>query len=54
MSSGPSVLLLYRNLAKPSVASNIGLGVSALHTVRVLRRAGVVVEAASIAEPADV
>ena len=54
MSSGPNVLLLYRNLAKPSVASNIGLGVSALHTVRVLRRAGVAVEAASIAEPADV
>jgi hypothetical protein len=52
--SGPNVLLLYRNLAKAEVGSNIGLGVNALHTVRVLRRAGVVVEAASVADPADV
>ncbi len=52
--SGPNVLLLYRNMAKAEVGSNIGLGVNALHTVRVLRRAGVVVEAASVAAPADV
>jgi hypothetical protein len=52
--SGPNVLLLYRNLAKAELGSNIGLGVNALHTVRVLRRAGVVVEAASVADPADV
>ncbi len=52
--SGPNVLLLYRNLAKAQLGSNIGLGVNALHTVRVLRRAGAVVEAASVAEPADV
>ena len=54
MSAGPNVLLLYRNLAKFSAGSNIGLGVNALHTVRVLRRAGVTVEAASVAEPPDV
>ena len=54
MSSGPHVLLVYRNLAKPSVASNIGLGVSALHTVRVLRRSDVTVEAVSAGDPADV
>jgi hypothetical protein len=41
-------------MAKAEVGSNIGLGVNALHTVRVLRRAGVVVEAASVAAPADV
>jgi hypothetical protein len=52
--SGPNVLLLYRNLAKVELGSNIGLGVNALHTVRVMRRAGVVVEAASVADPADV
>ena len=52
--SGPNVLLLYRNLAKAEVGSNIGLGVSALHTVRVLRRAGVTMDAASAAQPADV
>lgn len=51
--SGPNVLLVYRNLQKAAVGSNIGLGVSALHTVRVLRRAGVTVDTASAAQPAD-
>lgn len=55
MSSGPHVLLVYRNLTKaPSNGSAIGLGVSALHTVRVLQRAGVDVEATPAAEPKDV
>jgi hypothetical protein len=54
MSNDPKVLLLYRNLAKRAAGSAIGLGVNALHSVRVLRRAGVHVEAAPVAEPVDV
>jgi hypothetical protein len=49
------VLLIFRNITKvPSSGSAIGLGVNALHTVRVLRRAGVEVDAAPAAEPRDV
>jgi hypothetical protein len=55
MSSGPNVLLVYRNLAKtPSAGSAIGLGVAAIHTVRVLRRAGVEAEAMPAWEPKDI
>lgn len=55
MNSGPHVLLVYRNLTKvPTCGSAIGLGVSAAHTVRVLRRAGVDIEAAPAAEPQDI
>jgi glycosyltransferase involved in cell wall biosynthesis len=54
MTSAAKLLVLYRATAAPSAASNIGLGVSALHTVRVLRRAGVAVEAARVAEVVDV
>ena len=51
----PHVLLVYRNLTKASSSgSAIGLGVNALHSVRVLRRAGVDADATPAAEPADV
>jgi hypothetical protein len=50
----PNVLVLYRAMPKPGVASNIGLGVSAMHTLRVLRRARVAIEAVSVAEVPDV
>lgn len=49
------VLLVFRNLSKPSAnGSAIGLGVNALHSVRVLRRAGVEVDATAAGEPPDV
>lgn len=49
------VLLIYRNMVKAnSTGSAIGLGVNALHSVRVLRRAGVEVDATPAAEPPDV
>lgn len=51
----PHVLLIYRRVVRPSDSgSAIGLGVNAIHTVRVLRRAGVEVDAAPAAEPPDV
>lgn len=51
----PHVVLVYRNLARSSsLGSAIGLGVNALHSVRVLRRAGVEVDATPAAEPPDV
>ncbi len=53
--TSPHVLIVYRNPARtPSEASAIGLGVNALHTVRVLRRAGAAAEATPAWEPEDV
>jgi hypothetical protein len=48
------LLLIYRNVPQQkSTGCAIGLGVNALHTLRVLRRAGVEVDATSAAESAD-
>lgn len=50
-----NLLLVYRNTRSGnSNGSAIGLGVNALHSVRVLRRAGVEVDASPAAEPPDV
>lgn len=50
------VLIVYRNFAKyqASVASHVGLGVNALHTAAVLRRAGIRTDVAGVWTPADV
>ncbi|MFI5298958.1 MAG: hypothetical protein ACHREM_12750 [Polyangiales bacterium] len=54
MNANANVLIVYRDIPKPSGASNIGLGVSALHTARVLRRVGIPVEATSVVTVDDV
>lgn len=54
----PNVLIVYRNFAaqtsQPNPASHVGLGINALHTARMLRKAGIAVDVAGVWTPDDV
>ncbi|MFI5299969.1 MAG: hypothetical protein ACHREM_17920, partial [Polyangiales bacterium] len=55
VAEGPRVLLVYRDAgSRHCVASSVGLGVSALHTARVLARAGIATDVVATADPDDV